>query len=400
VSRPVTLYVVTATLARSADAGAVVAVVLAAASARSGYPAYAAGLLAATLSVPHLLGAVVARRLDAARDGRRVLAAACVTYGVALACAAASIGTAPAPVVAIELLLAGTAGPLLTGGLSSRLAALVPSDQHAQSRAQGWDAVTYGIAGTGGPAAVAVVSAWWSPLGALSCLSVLAWCAAVLILVLPRNTDARSDSSSMSVAEALSLVGRTGPLRRATAMTMVTAAVAGAVTVLAVAVGSSTGVSGAVLVAAFGGGNLGGSLLVTALPSSTEPEVRILRWVTVLALAYGLCALAPTPPWLITAFAAAGAANAPFFTATLAVRSQHSPPGARAQIFVSVAGLKIAASAAGTAAAGVVAGARGALLAAGLLLLVAVLLTAIDRRATQPQRTSVARSDLSDFQRP
>src|SRR3954451_16758152 len=76
---PVGTYVVAATIARSADAGAVVAVVLAAA-ARPASPGWGAGLLAAGITAPHLLAPLLAHRLDAARDSRRSLSRAFSCY--------------------------------------------------------------------------------------------------------------------------------------------------------------------------------------------------------------------------------------------------------------------------------------------------------------------------------
>jgi len=44
----------------------------------------------------------------------------------------------------------------------------------------------------------------------------------------------------------------------------------------------------------------------------------------------------------LAAFGFAGASNAPFFRATLAARSRYSPERARAQVFVSLAGMTVA----------------------------------------------------------
>ena len=54
-------YVVAATLARSADGGAVVAIVLLVTT--SGSPGWVAGLLGACITAPHLIGPNVARCL-------------------------------------------------------------------------------------------------------------------------------------------------------------------------------------------------------------------------------------------------------------------------------------------------------------------------------------------------
>src|SRR5881409_2458745 len=129
---------------------------------------------------------------------------------------------------------------------------------------------------------------------------------------------------------------------------------------------------------------IAGSALVTAFPLRGEPE-RLVTWLVVLmAAALGLCALAPTYPLALAAFALAGATNAPFFTATLAARSRYSPEPARAQVFVSMAGLKVATASAGTALAGAASGlGPRALIAVGAVItLLAAAATALDRRAT------------------
>jgi hypothetical protein len=98
--------------------------------------------------------------------------------------------------------------------------------------------------------------------------------------------------------------------------------------------------------------------------------------------ALGLCALAPSYPLAMAAFAVAGASNAPFFTATLAARSRYSPKRARAQVFVSLAGVKVAMAAAGTALAGAAAGygPRILLASAAAIMMAAAAATGLDRR--------------------
>src|SRR3954465_2531719 len=154
-------YLLAATLARGADGGAAVGLVLLATSPATGlrHGAAAGGLLAAALTAPHLPGPLGARELARARDGRGVLATACVAYGFALGGAALLLGRVPLVFVAAAVGGAGLGGPLLTGGLSSRLAGIARDD----GRAEGWDAVTYGLAGTLGPAVVAALAAGATP---------------------------------------------------------------------------------------------------------------------------------------------------------------------------------------------------------------------------------------------
>ncbi len=182
-----------------------------------------------------------------------------------------------------------------------------------------------------------------------------------MTLTLPRTTSSSASAEDApTVREALRLLVVRGPLRRVGVATMLTAASFGALSVMAVLLAptlSSRAGAGASLVAAFGLGNLAGSGLVTAFPLRGEPERLTTRWVAVMGVALGVCALAPSYALALAAFALAGASNAPFFTATLAARSRYSPAPARAQVFVSLAGVKVAMASAGTALAGAASGA-------------------------------------------
>jgi hypothetical protein len=367
VHRPLARYLAAATLARGADAGAPVGLALLATSSPAG-PA-AGGLLAAALTAPHLLGPCVARRLDAARDGRRVLAAAFAGYGLALAAGALLLGRAPLALAGAAVALAGLCGPLLTGGMSSRLAATAGEGREE------WDALSYGLGGTGGPALVALATAVTTPLTAVLALSAATGLAAVLTRTLPRVD---SPGAAPPARAALGSLARKAPLRRINLLTLLPAFGTGGLAVIAAVLGSAS------LVAAFGLGNLAGSLLVTAFPLRGEPE-RAARW-GALALAAALGLSAATPG--LATFALAGLANAPFFTATLAARARHAPEEARAQVFVAMAGVKVAAASAGAAVAGALIGAAGprGLLAAGAAITFgAILLTLADRRLEKCQ---------------
>ena len=142
-------YVVAATLARSADGGAVVAIVLLVTT--SGSPGWVAGLLGACITAPHLFGPFVARCLDTARDGRTVISLACMAHGVTLAAAVLVYPVAWPAVTGILLVASGLVGPLLTGGISSRLPAIAGPERSSQRRAQGWDVATYGIGARSDP---------------------------------------------------------------------------------------------------------------------------------------------------------------------------------------------------------------------------------------------------------
>lgn len=378
-------YLAAATLARSADAGAAVGfVLLAETTPHVPRPSLVGALLVTCLTGPHLLGPVLARRLDRSGDGRRLIAVVCAAYGLLVAAATVGIGRLPVIVVAGLAAAAGICGPLLTGGLSSRLAALVASDERAQRRAQGLDSVSYGVGGTAGPAAVALLAALVGARAAMLVLAAAAVLAAALIRTLPRGEDAVPAERVLSVRRALKLIVTTGPLRRVMYTTVVAAIPGGAIAVIAVALGDDLHVdagTAGLLAAAFGLGNLAGSLAVTARPLLGEPEKLVTMTVALVGLAFGLCAFAPNYPLAFAAFALVGALNAPFFTATLASRAQYSPPEARAQVFVSMAALKVGAASAGAALAGAAMGfgPRVLLIVGTALILVTAMVTVVDR---------------------
>lgn len=389
-SRGLGRYFLGALLVRGADSGATVGVVLLALDVRGhpgGGPA-AGGLLAAALSAPHLFGPWLAHRLDRARDSRRLLSAAFVLYAVALACTASSVGRVPLGVSLCTTAVAGCCGPLLTGGLSSRLAALAGAGEHRQRRAQGWDAMTYGLGSTLGPALVAGAAALTGPRAALLALCLAAAAAAGLALTLPPDRPGdRGAARTPGVREGVALLVRHAALRRVTVLTLLSALELGALPVIATTYGprlAHHAAAGAVLTTALGLGSLAGSLLVTAVPLRGEPEVLARRLFAVLAGTTALAACAPTYATALAGFALIGVANSLSFTSTLAARSAYAPPGARAQIFVTSAGLKVALASVGTAAAGAAAGLGGRtlLFLAAAATALAVLVAVADRLAT------------------
>ncbi|SDG35828.1 MULTISPECIES: MFS transporter [unclassified Duganella] len=380
-------YVAAASLARMADGGAVVAVVLLATTRGDG--GGTAGLLGACLTAPHLLGPFVARRIDLADDGGKVIATACVLYAVALAVAIASYGQVPLALTGLLLALAGLCGPLLTGGISTRLPAIAGTHQQTLRRAQGWDVATYGIGGTVGPSIVAAVSAWATPALAAYCLAIATFLAAWLVMRLPYAAPAHGGNPQQvpGALRTIALIGRDAQLRRTLYMTVLVAFSMAALPITAVQMTVTLGIpvaSAAAMTAAYGIGNLSGSIGIMLRPLRGSPD----RLMTVLAgcAMLGLCGILLSPGWrtMVAMFWIAGTLNAFFFAATLAARTEYAPPQARGQIFLWVAALKITAGSAGTAAAGALTGwdARAPLLAGVLLIGMAVLLSSFTRRAT------------------
>ncbi|WP_262060137.1 MFS transporter [Streptomyces sp. STR69] len=348
-------YVVAAALARTADGGAVVAVVLLVTS--SGGSGTLAGVLGACITAPHLLGPFVARSLDLARDGRKVIAAACLLYATALTAGVLSYGHSPVVLTALLLATVGACGPLLTGGISSRLPAIVGPRLRTQRRAQGWDVATYGIGGTVGPSLVAALSGWVSPTAAALALAVGAATAAVGVLLLPFTPPSHGGDKSavLKPGATLALIARTGRLRRTVYLTMVVALSVAALPITAVHLTKILGIepaTAALLTAAYGLGNLTGSIAVMVFPLTGAPD-RLMRRLA-LGVVAGLLTVTASPAFAVSvvAYALTGILNAFFFASTLAARTEYAPSGARGQVFIWVAALKITSGSAGTALAG------------------------------------------------
>ncbi|OUM42715.1 MFS transporter [Arthrobacter sedimenti] len=375
-------YVFAATLVRSADGGAVVAIVLLAHA--SGLPGWLAGLLGASITAPHLLGPFIARRLDTARDGRRVIAFSAVLHGLLLAGAALLIPVSWALWPAILLFVSGVFGPMLTGGISSRLPSIAGPGQRDQRRAQSWDVASYGISGTLGPAVVAWIAATSDALTAPLVLAGAAVLGAGAVLVLPGQEPPDQAVAVPSPAQTLRHMAGHGPLRRTLGLTVTVAFSVAALPIYAVAI--APGLGGAstagLLVAAYGVGNLLGSAGLMVRPLRGDAD----RLTSSLALlvAAGLVLVISTPflEASLVAFCLAGIANALFFAATLAARSEYAPIESRGQIFIWVGALKIAAGSAGTAVAGVTIGSATStpLVLATALIALATTVSIIDRR--------------------
>jgi MFS family permease len=353
-------YLLAAALVRGADSAAPVALILLAVSPGlqvSNGPVVG-GVLAAALSAPHLIGPWLGHRLDRAPDARRMLSAAYLLYAVALAAGSLLLGHVPVAAAIAAVAVAGACGPLLTGGLSSRMTVLAGPSVAQQRRVQGWDGVTYGVAGTAGPAVVAGIATLAGPLPAVLTLSAAAVVGAILVRTLPVTLAAPRHQDTeplVTIGASMRLMVTDGPLRRVTTLMLITALGTGALPVIATALGiqlTDQAASGATLTAASGFGGLIGALLAVAIPLRGDPDRATIRTVVTVAAATALCAVAPNFVVAVLGFALIGATNARFFTSTLAARATYAPPVAHAKIFITGAGLKMATASIGAAVAG------------------------------------------------
>ncbi|MET9603523.1 MFS transporter [Streptomyces sp. NPDC006512] len=352
-------YLGAALAARFASEGMGMAVVLLALE-RTGSAAHGAFVLTAWLA-PHVLAAPLAGAAAArTRRPRLFYAGALAGFTAATGVLAALLGRAPWPVVLAVAVLGGTCGPMVTGGLSSLVAGLVPEGP-GRDRAYGWDASTYNAAAVTAPAAVGTVTALASAGPAMALLTCSGALAVVLAATLPYGDPGAArpqDGPRAGLGAGLAALWRVRELRAVTSATTLAFVGIGALTTSAVLLATERGSPGAggVLMTAFAVGALGGSLTLGRI-TSVAPG-RLARW-AMAGTGAALAAAAFTPSVAATAvlFAAAGVCDGPLLTATLRIRSRYAPDGARAQVFTLGAGLKLTAASAGAALVGLAAAA-------------------------------------------
>lgn len=358
-------YAASATLVRLGDEGARVALSLLAVTA--GLGTRVGGVLIAVLLVPHVVAApAVGAFVDrSAHPVRRVgLLAAGFAVGVGLAGVLA--GRGPLAVVVVVLLLAGSCGPALTGGLSSVLPDLVARPR--LPRAFGLDALTYNVAGIAGPALAAVVAGVWGGRWATAAVASSAALGAVVVATLamsgpdrPSRTGDRGHSSDASLmwTAGLRAIARDRALRAVTTATTLGMVGAGALPVVAtvIAIRAHSAQQAGLLLAAEAVGGLAGSLLWTARPASADrAPVVVALGLAAVGVPLMLAAATGALPVLLVLFGLAGVADGPTFGALLLVRDARAPEDARSQVFTVGAGAKITAAAVGAALGGLLSG--------------------------------------------
>ncbi|UQW99924.1 MFS transporter [Streptomyces sp. RerS4] len=350
-------YLAAALAARFASEGMGMAVVLLALE-RTGDAAHGAFVLTAWLA-PNVLAAPLAGALAArTRRPRLFHAGALAGFTAAAATLAVLLGRAPTPVVLAVAALGGTCGPMVTGGLSSLVAALAPAGP-ARERAYGWDASTYNAAAVTAPAAVGLVAAYASAAPAALLLVASGALAATLAATLPYEDPCAGPSRKgprVGMGAGLAALWRVRELRAVTSATTVAFVGVGALTTTSVLLARSLGNpgGGGVLVTAFAVGALTGSLTLGRM-TSLAPGRMACGAMAATGVALVGAALAPSLPLTAALFALAGVCDGPLLTATLRIRSQYAPEGTRAQVFTLGAGLKVTAASAGAALVGLAA---------------------------------------------
>jgi hypothetical protein len=259
--------------------------------------------------------------------------------------------------VVVALLAAGCAMPVFVGGLSAFAAEVMPGDV---ARATSVDALSYNLAGIGGPAIVSGMSLLLGPSTALVALAVVMVGGSALLQLLPiapRPGSFHPAALGRGIAAAMRTLVTHGPVARVAAGGAVVMIGAGALPVVAVLVAVSRGqaeTAGAVLLTAFSVGGVAGALLV-ALPVTTRfmarfPAARVMAiCFTTTGVATALAAVLPGFTGAVIALAIAGLPDASGVAAMFRLRTEASPPEVRGQIFVVASGLRVAGSSLGAA---------------------------------------------------
>jgi MFS family permease len=353
--RSTALYLGAALAVRLCTEGVGVALVLVAATQL--HSVALGGVLLACLMAPSVLAApVVGAVLDAATSPRLVmlLGGVLLAAGVLVASAAAAL---PVWVVVLALLAAGCAMPVFVGGLSAFAAEVMPGDV---TRATSVDALSYNLAGIGGPGIVSGMSLLLGPSTALVALAVvmLAGCGLLQLLpIAPRDGSFHPAALWRGIAAAMHTLVTHGPVARVVAGGAIVMIGAGALPVVAVLVAVSRGqheTAGAVLLTAFSVGGVIGAVLV-ALPATSRlmgrfPAARVMAiCFTTTGVATALAAVLPGFVGAAIALALAGLPDASGVAAMFRLRTEASPAPVRAQIFVVASGLRVAGGSLGAA---------------------------------------------------
>lgn len=344
-------YFLAAVCARSADEGARVALVLLA--LEDMHSTAAGGLLVAVLLVPHVVAAPnVGRLLDQTQRPGLVVGAGIAIFAGSLASTAVLAGRIPIGVIAAILLIGGCCGPVITGGLTGQLAGLV----HHKSigRVFGLDSFFYNIASMAGPAVISVVNLATNARAAQLVLAGTAAVGAAISSTLPGRTGAAAHEAPKpgQLLGALRIIHRVPQLALVTSASTIGQLGMGALPVISAAVAATYRhpEDGGLLLTAMAGGSLLGSVVWTLRPAPA-PWAPMIMSVTMIGSGVTLTVTAFADDLVasVILFGIAGFFIGPFAAALFTTRSHYSPPTSRTQVFTLGAGLKVTATAAGSA---------------------------------------------------
>ncbi|MDP2571888.1 MFS transporter [Vibrio penaeicida] len=352
-----TLFAILASFARTATGAATVGILILA--AENGINGQQIGIFAACLTAPHLLGPIWGRFLDTVTDSRKLIAFAACCYSAFLLLAALLFPTLPYPILAVILAVCGGSAPFLMGGISGQLNHLFKANQQLRRKAQGWDVACYAIGTTIGPILVALLTKNFNAQVAVATIAILPLITALLVMRLPKHEKQANDRQTVpTVAVVAKQILQNGALSRTLYLTMATSFSLAALPICAIFLVSGwqqDPASTATLVSGYGIGNLLGSLFLIRRPNQKEADPSMTT--SALGVAGGILLIVTASSYSLGlgAFLICGIANAFFFAATLAARTEYAPPQSASQVFMWIAAMKIGAVSIGSYLAGVLA---------------------------------------------
>ena len=350
-------YFMTAVLARMANEGLKLALILAAAQTEAGLKL--GGLLVAAFLIPSIVSApFVGRMADMSSNPTRLFSLAFAFNGIMIATCGLTLEILPPAVILLLAAIGGSVGPLMAGGLSSLVGSIVPKPLMHQAYAM--DVVTYNVSAILAPAVVAAIAGWISPLISLLLLAGLMILASMLVLRMPIQVNAdRALIAAPKPIDGFKALAQVTPLRTTVIATSLSSVMMGILPIAATLLADGTySVNSGVMLSTMAVGALIGSLAYAARPFATERPHLMLPIVTAAtAVPLLILVMVGSTPLALLMFALTGMLGGPQGTAQFSVRDRFSPTNVRTQVFTLSTSLKTTFSAVGAAVAGLISGA-------------------------------------------
>ena len=382
-------YYLAATLARLADEMVAFTLVLLVLE-RTDSPALA-GVTGAAFALPAVVtGPLLGAWLDRTPYRRSALALNQAVVGVVMLSLLAVVGHSPHWITPALAAVAGATLPMASGGFTSMLPSLVPSDRLA--RANSFEAASFGAATITGPATAATIAATLSVevvAVVIAVAAALSICAISRLPALPPSQTA-GEPFLPAVLAGLTHLVRTPRLR---ASTVTTTLLMGATGFLLIALPlhmASLGMpkpAAGYLWTAIELGSVTTALLLTRLHARWRPEQVVIVSVAAYGLAMSSWPLATSFVALLLVAFGSGLLEGPTLPAMFAARQQYSPESLQGRVSTTAASLRVGAAAVGQATGGLlipVIGTHKALLVVALALLAAAGLGAVTSRKAPP----------------
>ena len=328
----------------------------------TGSPALGSALLAGLTISSGVGGPVLGAILDRSRAPGRLLGLALVAYASGVAIVAALVGSVPGALAVAVAVLAGFAGPALTGAWTAQLPRVVAPA--AVARGFSLDAATYSAAALAGPALAGIAAAALGARWAVAAAVVLLVAALPAAVRMPRGTPSppargrRPRPLHADLVRGPRAIAQRPALLAATVATMLSSAGFAGFVVASPLVGerlAGSAAAGTVLLSALAVGSLLGAGALARRPWPGAPESLLVASTALLGAAFAVIAAADAFALAVAAALVAGVAEGPQLAAVFQVRHRESPEALRSQLFSTAASVKMSAFAAGSAAAGALA---------------------------------------------